>query len=210
MPNLWKWKSRSVRRGIVSEMPRPVVLASASPRRQELLRQLVPAFEIDRAGVDEAPFDGESPWQTAERLARAKARVVLARNPDHLVVAGDTVVAIPTLGAHTQLAKPEDVKDAKDMLTKLSGREHLVTTGVCLLAAGAEETFSVTTRVTFRSLSDPEIEAYVATGEPMDKAGAYAIQGGAAGFVERCDGSLTNVIGFPVDEIAAALKRFQT
>jgi septum formation protein len=187
-------------------MPRPIVLASASPRRQELLRQLVPAFEIDSADVDETPLDNETPWQTAERLAEAKAKVVLARNPNHLVIAGDTVVAIPSQDNHTQLAKPRDPEDAKRMLSQLSGREHLVITGVCLLSRDAEKTFSVTTKVTFKPLTDKEIENYVATGEPMDKAGAYAIQGGAAGFVERYDGSLTNVIGFPVDEIALALR----
>ncbi len=191
-------------------MPRPVVLASASPRRQELLKQLIHDFEIASADVDETPLSLESPWQTAERLARAKAKVVLARHPDHLVIAGDTVVAIPTQNAYTQLAKPKDAENAIDMLTHLSGREHLVITGVCLLAPDAEEIFSVTTRVTFRALTGREIADYVATGEPMDKAGAYAIQGGAAGFVQGYDGSLTNVIGFPVDEIAAALKRSQT
>lgn len=189
---------------------RPVILASASPRRQELLRQLVSTFEVDSADVDETPLPLETPWQTAERLAKAKAGVVFRRHPTSLVIAGDTVVAIPDGAGHVQLAKPLDVDHARRMLGELSGKEHLVITGVCLLSGSEEEVFSVTTKVRFRSLTREEIEAYVATGEPMDKAGAYAIQGGAGGFVQSYEGSLTNVIGFPVEEIAEALRRFQT
>ncbi|MEA2552240.1 MAG: nucleoside triphosphate pyrophosphatase [Fimbriimonadaceae bacterium] len=183
-------------------LPCPVVLASASPRRQELLRRLVPEFEVDSADIDETPLVGERPWATAERLALEKGRVVFARHPDSLVIAGDTIVAIGDL----QLGKPADAEDAANMLERLSAREHLVITGVALIRAGREEVFSVTTKVTFRALSREEIVSYVETGEPMDKAGAYAIQGGAAGFVERYEGSITNVIGFPVEEIGRRLE----
>ena len=186
----------------------PVLLASASPRRQELMRQITDEFSVDVADVDETPLDGESPWQTAERLADEKAKVVFARNPGSLIVAGDTVVALSLgEGEFEQLAKPDDSEHAENMLRLLSGKEHLVITGVCVLAPSHKETFAVTTRVRFRQVSDEEIRAYVATGEPMDKAGAYAIQGGAKGFVESYEGSLTNVIGFPVDEIRDCLTR---
>jgi septum formation protein len=191
-------------------LPLPVVLASASPRRRELLGQIVPDFEVAVADVDETPLAQESPWETAERLAVAKAKAVLAGHPGRLVIAGDTVVAIPESDGYVQLAKPNDVEDAKRMLGALSGREHLVITGVCLLSEAATDCFSVTTTVVFRPLTAEEIGAYVSTGETMDKAGAYAIQGGAAGFVERYEGSLTNVIGFPVDEIAEHLSTIQT
>jgi septum formation protein len=186
-------------------LPYPVVLASASPRRQELLRQLVEEFTIDVADVDEIPIEGETPWRTAERLAEEKARSVAKRHPRSLIIAGDTVVAIPEKGSYLQLGKPSDAQNARDMLWALSGREHLVITGVCVLSPDKVEVFSVTTTVAFRLLTDDDIGPYVATGEPMDKAGAYAIQGGAAGFVERYDGSLTNVIGFPVEEIRSRI-----
>lgn len=189
------------------EIPWPVVLASASPRRQELLRQIVSEFEIDVADVDETPLADETPWETAERLAYDKASLVLARHPDSLIIAGDTVVALQQGDAFLQLAKPEDREDACRMLRALSGQSHLVITGVCIRAATRNETFTVTTVVNFRALSHEEIRAYVDTGEPMDKAGAYAIQGGAAEFVVSYEGSLTNVIGFPVDEIGEALSQ---
>jgi len=185
----------------------PVVLASASPRRQELLKQLVIEFTVDSADVEETPLSKENPWQTAERLAADKANVVAARHPSSIVIAGDTVVALEEDNFFRQLAKPTNEDNAKEMLRALSGKSHLVITGVCIANAGERDIFSVTTTVTFRELSDEEIEAYVATGEPMDKAGAYAIQGGAKGFVAQCDGSVTNVIGFPVDEIREALLR---
>jgi len=188
-------------------LPWPVVLASASPRRQELLKQITTDFRIDVADVDETPLPKENPWQTAERLAQIKAEVVAGRNPEAIVIAGDTVVALEEDNFFRQLAKPVDVADAEQMLSALSGREHLVITGVCIRTPKDEDVFSVTTTVTFREMTRDEIHAYVATGEPMDKAGAYAIQGGAKPFVEKYDGSLTNVIGFPIDEIRASLDR---
>ncbi len=189
------------------QLPWPVVLASASPRRQELLKQITDNFTVDSADVDETPLPKENPWQTAERLAEAKARTVASRNPNSIVIAGDTVVALEQDNFFRQLAKPVDEDDAKQMLRSLSGRLHLVITGVCVATPEERDIFSVTTTVEFRELADEEITEYVATGEPMDKAGAYAIQGGAKGFVTRCDGSITNVIGFPLDEIREALLR---
>lgn len=188
------------------QLPWPVVLASASPRRQELLRPVVPSFATDAADVDESPLEDESPWQTAERLAILKAEAVSKRHPQSLIIAGDTVVAVPEKGSYLQLAKPEDQTHAAAMLRRLSGHRHLVITGVCLLGPGVRRSFGVTTTVAFRNLSEAEICDYVATGEPMDKAGAYAIQGGAASFVDECDGSVSNVIGFPVDEIRQELE----
>lgn len=184
----------------------PVVLASGSPRRQELLRGLVEEFTVDRADVDETPVPGETPWQTAERLAALKAAAVFERRPDSLVIGGDTVVALMERGEYALLAKPLDAEDATRMLRRLSGKDHLVITGVALQRPFSTDVFSVTTTVWFRELSDQEIADYVATGEPMDKAGAYAIQGGAKAFVERYEGSLTNVIGFPVEEIGERLR----
>ena len=172
------------------------------------MKRIVRDFEIDVADIDETPLPEETPWQTAERLAHEKAVVVLQRHPNSLVIAGDTVVALQEAASHLQLAKPIDKEDARRMLRLLSGREHLVITGMSLLSQTREECFSVTTRVKFRELSDAEIKAYVETGEPMDKAGGYAIQGGAAGFVESYEGSIDNVIGFPVDEIKERLLDF--
>jgi septum formation protein len=183
------------------QLPWPVVLASASPRRQELLKQIIERFAIEVADIHESPMSGESPWETAERLAQGKGRAVFARRPEALIIAGDTVVAIPDGNTHVQLAKPTDAGNAKEMLRMLSGREHLVITGVCLIGPSSEDVFSDTTHVTFRELSDEEITRYVATGEPMDKAGAYAIQGGAKEFVSKCEGSISNVIGFPLEAI---------
>ena len=124
--------------------------------------------------------------------------------PDDLVIGADTVVVYD--GAI--LGKPADEADAARMLRTLSGKTHEVFTGVCLIRAGKAETFYARTQVTFYPLSEPEIEAYVATGEPMDKAGAYAIQGGAGAFVEAIDGEFDNVVGFPTEEVKEMLQEF--
>lgn len=179
-----------------------VVLASASPRRQELLRTLVPLFESLSADVDESPLPGEAPEPCALRLATDKALAVARLRPNALVIGGDTVVAVDG----EMLAKPEDAHDAARMLRLLSGRTHAVSTGICLVEHGATEGFVVTTHVTFRAVTDGEIAAYVATGEPMDKAGGYAIQGGAGEFVSAVEGSLSNVIGLPLEELEARLR----
>ncbi len=178
-----------------------VVLASASPRRRELLATLIPDFEIAVAGVDEEALTVPDPWETAERLALAKARAVADQHRDALVIGGDTVVAVDA----EQLAKPLDAEDAKRMLRALSGRTHVVITGVALVGPGREESFTDTTRVTFLPLGEEEIAHSVATGEPMDKAGAYAIQGGAKAFVTGIEGSWSNVVGLPVEALGERL-----
>lgn len=188
-------------------MKYPVVLASASPRRHELLAQLVPEFQIAVADVDEADYADEDPWEAAESIASAKALEVATRYPDSLVIGGDTIVAFDVAGLMVQLAKPVDRDDAISMLESLSGRKHVVITGVCLASPDGGSVFTATTAVTFRALNREEIERYVDTGEPMDKAGAYAIQGGAAGFVTSIEGSLSNVIGLPLEALAEALQR---
>lgn len=178
----------------------PVVLASASPRRQELLKELVDTFEIDSADLDEDALTVNDPWETAKGLALAKAKAVSYRHPGKLVIGGDTVVAFESeAGQFTQLAKPTDVADAQSMLGQLAGRSHVVITGLALARDGEGAVDAATTQVRFRELSAAEIAKYVATGEPMDKAGAYAIQGGAAGFVVSVEGSISNVIGLPLE-----------
>jgi septum formation protein len=153
------------------------------------------------ADVDETPLSGESPEELAKRLAVLKAEAILSQRPRSLVIAGDTVVALPD----ELLAKPVDVPDAMRMLRLLSGRTHQVLTGIALFWPGHREVFIETTSVTFRCLGELEMAEYVATGEPMDKAGAYAIQGGAAGFVERIEGSHSNVVGLPVERLREVL-----
>lgn len=186
------------------EIPKEVVLASASPRRQSLLRQLFPTFDVLPAHVDETPLPNETPVETALRLASEKAVLVARLRPHALVIAGDTVVEIDGIS----LDKPRDAEHAAETLHRLSGREHRVTTAVALALGGQVDVFAETTRVTFRTLSHEEIDAYAKTGEPLDKAGAYAIQGGAAGFVEKVEGSLTNVVGLPVETLRERLASF--
>lgn len=183
---------------------RKIILASASPRRRELLAQLVPEFEIIPSHIPEDERGG--PRETAEGLARDKALSIAAQFRDAIVIGSDTVVAYEDDGWR-QLAKPEGEVDARQMLRRLSGREHVVITGVAVIGPGFAEIVSDITRVRFRDLSDGEIAEYVATGEPMDKAGAYAIQGGAAGFVEGIDGSISNVIGLPLEILGPILNR---
>ncbi len=184
----------------------PVVLASASPRRQELLRPIVGEFVVDPAHVDEDALTVADPWQTAQKLAREKAMVVFERHPDALVIAGDTVVALAGGEGYVQLSKPNGEEDAVRMLAQLSGKTHLVITGVALRWAGGLISFTDETRVTFKKLSPEAIRAYVATGESMDKAGAYGIQGMAKTLVERLEGSLNNVVGLPTEKLMEALR----
>lgn len=190
-------------------LPYPVVLASASPRRKDLLARLVPAFEVLPADLDEEALTSPVPWQTARDLAEAKASAVAQHRPEALVVGGDTVVAIPIRGGYEQLAKPVDRADARRMLAKLSGIQHLVITGVCLRWPGGSKTFEVTSGVRFRALTPREIADYVESGESLDKAGAYAAQGRGASFIESVEGSLTNVIGLPVERLREELEALQ-
>ena len=178
-----------------------LVLASASPRRQELLRNAGIDFIVQPADVNEDLLPNEEPEAYVQRLAKAKAGAVWSALPPTIshrsatfVLGADTTVVVDQ---HI-LAKPLDVADAGRMLRLLSGRTHLVSTGVCLVGEGFEDSRVETTRVTFDPLSDADIAMYVAHGEPMDKAGAYAIQGIASRWIPRIKGCYFNVVGLPV------------
>ena len=172
-----------------------IVLASASPRRAELLRAAGIDFEVQPADVDEAITTGESPNEYVSRLAEAKARLVYERDVRRIVLAADTAVVVD---AHI-LGKPLDETDAARMLRMLSGRTHEVLTAVSVFHPGQiVDTRVDTTAVEFAPLSDADIDWYVSSGEPMDKAGAYAVQGLASRFVTRIEGSYSNVVGLPV------------
>jgi septum formation protein len=180
-----------------------LVLASASPRRRELLADLVAAFDVEPAEIDERPRDGELPPALAARLARAKAEVVAARRPGAIVLGSDTVVA---LGGKA-LGKPADPDDARAMLASLSGRAHDVFSGVALSTSDGHWIEDLAaTRVWFAELPPSWIEAFVATPEPMDKAGAYGIQGTAGAWIARIEGSYTGVVGLPLFETARLLR----
>ena len=174
-----------------------LILASGSPRRRELLARMGYRFEILVPDVDEH-VEGPA-REVVGILSLRKARAAAAQLSDGIVIASDTLVSLNG----EALGKPADAQDARRMLLELSGNTHEVFTGVALIDAASGRTLSrvVRTGVRFRDLSDEEICAYIRTGEPMDKAGAYAIQGGAHGFVEALDGSYENVIGFPVEDV---------
>jgi septum formation protein len=185
-------------------LPSLVLLASASPRRKDLLRSLAIPFEVSPTDIDESLFPGEAPSAASERLAREKARAAASRaHPDCLVIAADTLVVLDGRA----LGKPIDPEDAKEMLRSLSGRRHEVVTGLALLLGGKLVSGCETTGVFFRRLDSSEIEHYVATGEPDDKAGAYALQGIAGLFVERVDGSPSGVVGLPVSLLDALARK---
>jgi nucleoside triphosphate pyrophosphatase len=171
------------------------VLASSSPRRRDLLAQLGLTFEVRSADVDEVPRPGEAPADLAARLAREKALAVARRDPAATVIAADTVVDVDG----TVLGKPRDHDDARRMLRALSGRTHRVHTGVAVRRAdGSLDVDVETTDVTFVELSEVEVDWYVGTGEPLDKAGGYGLQGAGGAFVERVDGSVSAVLGLPL------------
>jgi septum formation protein len=189
-----------------------LVLASASPRRQELLRNAGIRFTVQPADINETPLVGETPRDCAERLAREKALAVFQSRPQDCVLGADTVVVVND----DILGKPRDADDAARMLRLLSGRTHAVITGVCLVNPVASGQWSVasnintaseTTLVTLSELSDDEIRDYVATGEPMDKAGAYAIQGIASRWIPRIEGDYSNVVGLPVALVYRMLRK---
>jgi septum formation protein len=174
-----------------------LILASASPRRAELLRNAGISFTVDPAHIAEEPSPGESPLAYAQRLARDKALAVLARHPEVTVLGADTVVVVD----EHLLEKPTDAADAARMLRLLSGRKHEVITGVCVANSGFQQTEAEVTQVTFVPLSEEEIAFYVGTGEPMDKAGAYAIQGIASRWAQQIIGCYFNVVGLPVPRV---------
>jgi septum formation protein len=181
-----------------------LILASASPRRQELLSSAGISFEVLPSEVDEGFQEGEPPEEYVVRLARRKAAKAGERHKDRWVLAADTVVVIDG----RILGKPGDRQEAEEMLGVLSNQEHRVITGFCLLRgdSGKSREGTVTTRVRFKRLSSREIEWYLDTGEPFDKAGAYAIQGKAAFMVKEIRGSYTNVVGLPLTEVIEALQ----
>lgn len=188
-------------------MDLPLVLGSGSPRRRELLTRAGIAFEVLAAEIDEIAEIGEEPAAFALRLAREKALAVATRvgaAPRRLVLGADTIVVIDA----DVLGKPTDPEDAVRLLSRLVGREHRVLTAVAVIASDRlehAETRVVASRVSMRPASEEEIRRYVATGEPLDKAGAYAAQGEGRRFVERIDGSESNVIGLPIEETLALL-----
>jgi len=187
--------------------PAQVVLASASPRRRELLSQVGIAAGICPAAVDETVLPGESAEQHVVRLSQTKARVVAARAdvPGRWFIGSDTVVVRDA----AILGKPVDLADAAAMLRSLAGRMHTVVSGYAIhdRAAGRTISGAVSTRVWIKDLTETEIAAYLATGEPFDKAGAYAIQGIGAFMVPRIEGSYPNVVGLPLCEVLAALEK---
>ena len=180
-----------------------LVLASASPRRQELLRNAGITFEVQPADIPEDPLPGEAAKDCAERLAREKAVAVARQRPHDVVLGADTVVVV----AGQLLGKPSNTADAERMLRMLSGREHQVITGACLVVSGQPSVTSETTLVTVSEITDKEIADYVASGEPMDKAGAYAIQGIASRWIPRIEGDYSNVVGLPVALVYRMLRQ---
>ena len=179
-----------------------LILASASPRRKELLSLFGIPFVIRAADIDEAMDPAKAPFDEVARVSRLKA--LATEHSDHdVVIAADTIVVC---GGEV-LGKPRDEEDARRMLRLLSGRDHQVMTGVTVLYGGDAVTFTEVTDLHFRHLSDREIDRYVATGEPMDKAGSYGIQGGAALFCTGMKGDYYNVMGLPVCALGEVLKQ---
>ncbi|MDB4869037.1 MAG: maf [Gemmatimonadales bacterium] len=179
-----------------------VVLASASPRRRQLLDLIGIEHEVRPANIDESMRPREAPRRHAERLAREKATAIAKRDPDLITIAADTIVVIN----RKALGKPRDTDDAARMLALLSGREHVVTTAVAVSRGKKLRSAVEEVRVKFRRLRDDEIEAYIATGEPMDKAGAYGIQGYGATIVERIEGDYFAVMGLPIVRLIGLLR----
>jgi septum formation protein len=182
--------------------PLRVILASQSPRRRELLALIGITHEVRPADIDETYFPGEKPAAHAERLARGKCAVIAEREPDALVIGSDTIVVVDG----DVLGKPADEADAAHMLRRLSGRSHVVVTAVAVSWRGETRSAVEEVNVTFHSLSDGDIAAYIATREPMDKAGAYGIQGYGATIVERVDGDYFAVMGLPLQLVVRVLR----
>jgi septum formation protein len=185
-------------------MNRPrVILASASPRRRELLRLVGIEHEVQPADIDESYLPGERPGAHAERLARGKAETVASTaGSDVVTIGSDTIVVVDG----DVLGKPRDQAHAQEMLRRLSGRSHVVMTGVAVAWRGQTLSGVEAVGVTFRPLSDDEIDRYIGTGEPMDKAGAYGIQGFGATIVERVDGDYFAVMGLALNRLARLLR----
>jgi septum formation protein len=181
----------------------PVILASQSPRRAEILRRAGIPFSVRPACLDETPRSGERPAEYVERLAQEKAAVVPAES-NEIVLGADTTVVIDG----EMLGKPADVADARRMLALLAGRRHEVMTGICLRRGDQCVSDTAVTEVWFALMSEEEIAAYAATGEPLDKAGAYAIQGLASKYIDKINGCYFNVVGLPISMVYAHLRYF--
>jgi septum formation protein len=179
-----------------------VVLASGSPRRRQLLELIGIQHVVSPSNIDESMRPRETPPRHARRLAREKASTVAKRHPDSIIVAADTIVVVN----RKVLGKPADVADARRMLSMLSGREHTVITAVAVARGSVLRSAVEEVRVRFRRLRPDEIDAYIATGEPMDKAGAYGIQGFGATIVERVEGDYFAVMGLPLARLVSLLR----
>ncbi len=182
-----------------------LILASSSPRRAEILANAGLPFSVLSSAVDESPYPGETPAALVQRLANAKADLVTARAVGPaIILAADTVVVLDD----KILGKPSSVEDARHMLQQLSGRTHSVLTGVALvrLPDGERRQFIESTLVHFRPITDEELSSYLATEEPYDKAGAYAIQGQAGRYIPRIEGCYFNVVGLPLSRVLTELK----
>jgi len=184
----------------------PIILASSSPRRRELLHALGLPFQVLTSDVDETTDPNRTPDEIVTELALRKAREIARKTDEGIVIGADTIVVLE----QTVLGKPRDEADAFRMLSNLQGREHTVFSGVAVIdaASGREEVTFRSTRVRMRSMSEAEIRAYIATGEPMDKAGSYAIQGFGATLVEGIVGDYFTVVGLPLHATAELLARF--
>lgn len=182
-----------------------IILASKSPRRRELLSRMGLEFSVRTAHIDESMDPFRHPADEVARVSLLKAEAVLPQcEPNDLIISADTIVVCESL----MMGKPHSESEAFSMLRRLSGRDHQVMTGLTVLCGGSVENLTVTTTLRFRHLSDEEIRAYIATGEPMDKAGAYGIQGFAAMFVVGLDGDYYNVMGLPVCTLTMILRKF--
>ena len=180
-----------------------LVLASRSPRRMELLKEIHPQFVVAPSSIDEVIDIGFRPEENARNIARAKAESIAKIFPDCWVIGADTLVSLDD----EIFQKPEDEKDAERILKRLSGREHMVVTGICVVGPKRTLDKSIISKVKIKPLTEKEIKDYIATGEPMDKAGAYAIQGKGSFMVRSFSGSKTNIIGLPLDELQTLLKK---
>lgn len=179
----------------------PLILASGSPRRKEICEQIGWVIDIHPAKTEE-PWDfNVSEKDAVLKIARGKAREIFAQYPQRVVLGSDTVVVAPVGDSWKVLGKPKDVSDAKEMLSLLSGKTHRVLTAVWMCSPEKEDGFVSENFVTFKSMTDSQIEAYIATGEPMDKAGAYGIQGEGFQYIEKLDGDFFAVMGLPKEEL---------
>lgn len=181
-----------------------IILASGSPRRKELLSTLIKDFEIIVSDFEETIDSNKPLEEEIKRLAYGKAKSVFTNNQDALVIGSDTIVTID----NKVLGKPKTFEHAIEMLKELSGKKHKVITGVCIYTKDKVDTFAVVSDVYFDELTDKEIEDYVLTKEPLDKAGAYAIQGLGSKFINRIDGDYYAIMGLPVNELYKHLKQY--